>query len=54
MVNTRKEVEATGSVTVTFMGAEGSSVAVECPKVCNKAALEQSILFSITISFTTR
>lgn len=35
MVNQRKEVEATGSIIVTFMGAEGSSVAVECPKVFN-------------------
>jgi hypothetical protein len=34
MVNERKQVAATGSAIVTFMGAEGSSVAVEVPKVC--------------------
>ena len=33
MVNERKQVAATGSAIVTFMGAEGSSVAVEVPKV---------------------
>jgi 2Fe-2S type ferredoxin len=32
MVNERKQVAATGSAIVTFMGAEGSSVAVEVPK----------------------
>jgi hypothetical protein len=33
MVNERKQVAATGTAIVTFMGAEGSSVAVEVPKV---------------------
>lgn len=33
MVNVRKEVQVEGSVIVTFRGAEGSEVAVECPKV---------------------
>ncbi len=33
VVNVRKEVKAEGSAMVTFMGAEGSVVTVECPKV---------------------
>jgi 2Fe-2S type ferredoxin len=32
MVNERKQVTATGSAIITFRGAEGSTVEVECPK----------------------
>lgn len=33
MINVPKQVQVEGSVIVTFRGAEGSEVAVECPKV---------------------
>lgn len=34
VINVRKQVDVAGSVIVTFKGAEGASVQVECPKVC--------------------
>ena len=39
VVNVRKEVKAEGSAMVTFMGAEGSVVTVECPKARPSAPL---------------
>ena len=34
MVNTRKErLAAEGTATVTFLGAEGQEMSIECPKV---------------------
>lgn len=52
MVNERKQVEISGSVIVTFQGAEGSSVAVECPK--DTYILDAGLNADLELPFTCR
>jgi len=52
MVNVPKQVEVEGSVIVTFRGAEGSEVAVECPK--DTYILDAGLDAGLELPFTCR